>query len=295
MSDCESLSQFMKDANRFPLLSKEEEIALAAKIQNNDKAALELLVNSNLRLAIKISYDFAGRGLSIEDLISEACIGLFAAAQRFDPTKFDSRFATYCIYWLKQRLRRALCDQSRTIRVPVAACEKITQIRAAGARMSEQLGREATDIELSEELGVPEHRVSDFRIADMNPASLDAPVADLIGAHTFGETVQDAQAENPAESLMDANLKSTMLSCMDVLTDRERVVITYRFGLSGGKPQTLGQIGDRQGVQLTRERVRQICIIALAKLKRALEKSESGIVPLHFNGNGNSNGNGAGH
>jgi len=247
-----------------------QEIELAAKIKKGDKEARALMIRSNLRLVVKIAHDYANLGLPLLDLVSEGNIGLMKAVERFDPAK-GGKLSTYAAWWIKQSIKRALANQSKTIRLPVHLVDKISKMRRVSLQMSEELGREPTDDELGEEIGIAAGKVSQLKTVSIRPASLDAPISDDDSTE-FGEIVGDEEAQTPFELLRDKNLRNEVGGLLDVLDDRERKIIFSRFGLDGGKPKTLEEVGKKFGV--TRERIRQLQNIALSKLRRALSKKE---------------------
>ena len=260
----------MREIGRIPLLTPQQEIELAGKIKKGDAAARERMINSNLRLVVTIAHDYANLGLPLLDLISEGNIGLTKAVERFDPTK-GAKLSTYAMWWIKQSMKRALADQSKTIRVPVHLGEKLAKMRRVASQMTDELGREATDDELGEELGIASEKFARLKSVGIRPASLDAPVADDDSTE-FGEIIGDEEAQTPFELLRDEDLRNEMGGLLDVLDDREKKIICQRFGLDGGKPKTLEDVAKHFGI--TRERIRQLQNIALAKLRRALAKKE---------------------
>jgi len=264
---------YLREIGQIPLLTPEQEVELAAKIKKGDKEARALMIRSNLRLVVKIAHDYANLGLPLLDLISEGNIGLMKAVERFDPAK-GGKLSTYAAWWIKQSIKRALANQSKTIRLPVHLVDKISKIRRVALQMSEELGREPTDEELAEEVGLSSAKISQLKTVSIRPASLDAPISDD-DTTEFGEIVGDMEALTPFERLRDKNLKDEVGDLLDVLDEREKKIIFSRFGLDGGKAKTLEEVGRKFGV--TRERIRQLQNIALAKLRRALQKKEKPI------------------
>ena len=264
------LSRYLQEIGHFPRLTLEQEIELAGKIKKGDAAARERMILSNLRLVVTIAHDYANLGLGLLDLISEGNIGLTRAVERFDPTK-GAKLSTYAAWWIKQSIRRALANQSKTIRLPVHLVDKIAKVRRVALQMSDELGREPTDEELGEEVGIASGKVAQLKSLGIRPTSLDAAIAEDDSTE-FSEVIGDEDAETPFELLRDKNLLHEMDGLLDVLDKREKKIIAQRFGLNGGKPKTLENIGKDFGV--TRERIRQLQNIALAKLRRALGKKE---------------------
>ncbi len=264
------LERYLKEIGRIPLLTPEQEIELAGKIKKGDVAARERMILANLRLVVTIAHDYANLGLALLDLISEGNVGLTKAVERFDPTK-GAKLSTYAAWWIKQSIKRALANQSKTIRLPVHLVDKISKMRRVSLQMSEELGREPTDEELGDEIGIASGKVSQLKTVSIRPASLDAPISDDDSTE-FGEIVGDEEAQTPFELLRDKNLRNEVGGLLDVLDDREKKIIFQRFGLDGGKPKTLEEVGKKFGV--TRERIRQLQNIALSKLRRALGKKE---------------------
>jgi RNA polymerase primary sigma factor len=251
-------------------LTPEQEIELAGRIKKGDGAARERMILANLRLVVTIAHDYANLGLALLDLISEGNIGLTKAVERFDPTK-GAKLSTYAAWWIKQSIKRALANQSKTIRLPVHLVDKIAKVRRVSVQMSDELGREPTDEELSEEIGIATTKVAQLKSLGIRPTSLDATVGDDDSAE-FSEIIRDEEAETPFELLRDKNLLHQMDGLLDVLDRREKRIIAQRFGLNGGRPKTLEDIGKDFGV--TRERIRQLQNVALAKLRRALSRKE---------------------
>jgi RNA polymerase primary sigma factor len=267
---------YLREIGKTPLLTPQEEIKLAARIKRGDKEARAHMIKANLRLVVKIAHDYSNLGLPLLDLVSEGNIGLMKAVERFDPAK-GGKLSTYAAWWIKQSIKRALANQSKTIRLPVHLVDKIAKVKRLALAMSEELGREPTDDELAAEIGISAAKLSQLRTVSIRPASLDAPVNDDDGTE-FGELVGDDSAVDPAENLSDKDLQEEVADLLGVLDDRERKIINSRFGLDGGKSRTLEEVGQKFGV--TRERIRQLQNIALAKLRRALRKREHPIEHL---------------
>ena len=264
------LRRYLQEIGRIPLLTPQQEIELAHKIKKGDAKARERMINSNLRLVVTIAHDFANLGLPLLDLISEGNIGLTKAVERFDPAK-KAKLSTYAAWWIKQAIKRALADQSKTIRLPVHLVDKIAKVRRVSQQMSDELGREPTDDELGEEVGIASEKVAQLRSAGIRPASLDAAIA-ADDSTAFGEIVEDENASTPFELVRDKNLLDEMDGLLEILNKREKRIISERFGLNGGTPKTLEDVGKDLGV--TRERIRQLQNSALMKLRRALSKKE---------------------
>ena len=229
------------------------------------------MIKANLRLVVKIARDYEGLGLPLLDLISEGNIGLMKAVERFDPAK-GGKLSTYGAWWIKQSIKRALANQSKTIRLPVHLVDRISRMRRVAMKLHEELGREPTDEELGEELGMTASRVGQLRTAAIRPASLDAPIGDD-DSNSFAEVVQDENAETPYEQLEGKTVTAMLQEMVTKLDPREATILRFRFGLDGGSEKTLEEVGQKFGV--TRERVRQIQNIALAKLRRMVEKLEA--------------------
>jgi RNA polymerase primary sigma factor len=266
-----SIKIYLREIGQIPLLTPQEEIDLAARIKKGDREARALMIKANLRLVVKIAHDYANLGLPLLDLVSEGNIGLMKAVERFDPAK-GGKLSTYAAWWIKQSIKRALANQSKTIRLPVHLVDKISKMRRVSLQMSEELGREPTDDELAEEIGLSSRKISQIKTVSTRPTSLDAPISDGDSIE-FGEIIGDEDAQTPFELLRDKNLRGELRELLQVLDDRERKIIFQRFGLDGGKPKTLEEVGKKFGV--TRERIRQLQNLALAKMRQALSKKET--------------------
>ena len=261
---------YLREIGQIALLTPKDEIRLAARIKRGDKQARADMIKANLRLVVKIAHDYSNYGLPLLDLISEGNIGLMKAVERFDPKK-GGKLSTYAAWWIKQSIKRALANQSKTIRLPVHLVDKISKMKRASYKLSERLGREPTDQELADLLGIPRGKVAQLRTISVRPASLDAPIGDD-DATEFSEIVGDENALTPFELLRDKNLRQEVSDILEELEPREAEILTLRFGLDGNKPKTLEEVGRK--FKVTRERVRQIQNIALAKLRRVMDKQD---------------------
>lgn len=267
-----NLQLYLQEIGKTPLLTIAEEITLARKIRRGDKAARDHMISANLRLVVKIAMDYKDFGLPLLDLISEGNIGLIKAVERFDPRK-GGKLSTYAAWWIKQSIKRALANQSKTIRLPVHLVDKISKMRKMAMKLSEQLGREPTDEELAIELQIPTSKVAHLKSVSVRPASLDAPIGESGDSGTFGEIVGDENAVSPYEGLRDRNRNSDLNEMVNSLEKREAEIIKLRFGLDGRDELTLEEVGRRFNV--TRERIRQLEYLALSKMRRAMAKHEA--------------------
>src|ERR1700720_3682046 len=223
------LNRYLQEIGRIPLLTPQQEVELAGKIKNGDAAARERMINANLRLVVTIARDYVNLGLPLLDLISEGNIGLTKAVERFDPTK-GAKLSTYAMWWIKQSIKRALANQSKTIRLPVHLVDKVAKMRRVALQMSDELGREPTDDELGEEIGIAAEKVARLKSLGIRPASLDAPIGDDDSTE-FGAVIGDEGAQTPFEFLRDKNLRGEVDGLIAVLDSREKKIISQRFGL----------------------------------------------------------------
>ena len=267
-----ALGAYLKEIGEIPLLTRADEVRLGKRIKKGDRAAREQMIRANLRLVVKIAHDYSGLGLPLLDLISEGNIGLMKGVERFDPTR-GTKFSTYGAWWIKQAVRRALANQSKTIRLPVHLVDKLAKMRRIAMQLSDELGREPTDEELAKEIGVTPQRVAQLRRISMRPASLNAMVGDEADAE-LGDLIADETAIMPGSDLESRNLIRELRSVLHVLDARERAILSLRFPLSDETPPTLEQIGNK--FKVTRERIRQIQNVALKKLRTALETLPQG-------------------
>jgi len=254
---------YMQEIGRYPLISREEEKVLAGQISEGSVEARSRLIRSNLRLVVKIAHDFKGLGLPLVDLISEGNIGLMRAVERFDPSK-GAKFSSYAAWWIKQAMRRALTNQSRTVRIPVQSAGKINKIKVARNQLTRELGRDPTDWEIAAHIDLSERTVAGLRRAGMRSISLQGPIQQGENGE-FGDIIPDMGTTTPERVLGEAETLQRMIVLLETLEERERKILTLRFGLDGHPPKTLDQVS--QAVGRTRERVRQIQNQALMKLK----------------------------
>ena len=266
----ESLNIYLQQISVIPLITVQEEIELAALIQKGDVKAREKMITANLRLVVKIAQQYANIGLSLLDLINEGNIGLMKAVERLDPSK-GGKLSTYGSWWIKQSIKRALANQSKTIRLPVHMVDRVMQMRRTSAELSERLGRDPTDEELASEMNLPISRVAHLKSVSKKPASLDSPLGEDENS-TLGEVVADDNAINPFEQLQSKSLIGDVNIVLAMLDPREADIIRLRFGLEGRDPLTLEQVGAKIGV--TRERVRQLQEQALRQLRKEMATFE---------------------
>ncbi len=269
-NDSKTVKIYLREIGQTELLTPEEEIKLAARIKRGDEKARQLMIRANLRLVVKIAHDYARYGLPLLDLISEGNIGLMKAVERFDPKK-GGKLSTYAAWWIKQGIKRALANQSKTIRLPAHLVDKIAKLRRVEHRLTEEFGREPTNEELAAELGVSPSVVGHWQTVSLKPTSLDAPIGDEDGAE-FGDIIGDDKARTPYDLINDAQLKSEMEELLDQLDHREREILMMRYGLRDRQVETLEDIGVK--FKITRERVRQIQNSAITKLRRMMEENE---------------------
>jgi RNA polymerase primary sigma factor len=266
------LQLYLQEIAKTPLLTIAEEITLARRIRRGDKAARDHMIKANLRLVVKIAHDYKDFGLPLLDLISEGNIGLIKAVERFDPRK-GGKLSTYAAWWIKQSIKRALANQSKTIRLPVHLVDKISKMRRTAMALAEEFGREPSDEELAMELGIPTNKVAHLKSVSIRPTSLDAPISDDGDSGTFGEIVGDENATSPFENVRERNLKSDLNRMINSLDKREADILRMRFGLDGHDELTLEEVGKK--FKVTRERVRQLQNLALQKIRKLMARNEA--------------------
>jgi RNA polymerase primary sigma factor len=253
---------YLREIGRVSLLTYEEEVSLAKRVEKGDKKAREKLINANLRLVVSIAKKYVNRGLTLLDLIEEGNIGLMRAVAKYDWRR-GYKFSTYATWWIRQAITRAIADQARTIRIPVHMVETINKFNRISRKLMQELGREPTPEEVALEMEVPVEKVREIIKVSQEPASLEAPVGEEEDSR-LGDFIQDAAA-SPSDQATQALLKDHIREMLDTLSPREAKVLEYRFGLEDGKQRTLEEVGKEFGV--TRERIRQIEAKAIRKLR----------------------------
>jgi RNA polymerase primary sigma factor len=264
VNESNAIKIYLREIGQTPLLTVQEEVELAARIKVGDEEARQKMVRANLRLVVKIAHDYSRYGLPLLDLISEGNIGLMKAVERFDPAK-GGKLSTYAAWWIKQSIKRALANQSKTIRLPAHLVDKIARMRRAEHALSEKLGRDPTAEELGASLEIPPATVNHWRTVSLRPTSLDAPIGDAGDSSQFGDVIGDESARTPFEELNDRQTHAEIETLLDELDNREQQILIRRFGLHGVSVETLEKVGQR--FNITRERVRQIQNSAVAKLR----------------------------
>jgi RNA polymerase primary sigma factor len=262
------LTLYLQEVGRTPLLTPEEEIQLARKIKKGNAKAREQMIKANLRLVVKIARDYESFGLPLLDLINEGNIGLMKGVERFDPAK-GAKFSTYGAWWIKQSIRRALANQSKTIRLPVHVVDKISHIRRAAAKLQELQGEEPDDQQIADELGISAARVRQYRQAAVAPMSLDSPLGED-SDNSIADIVADDRAGTPFQAMSEKADAALLREVLGKLSPREAAILALRFNLDGSGDVTLEDVGKKFGV--TRERIRQIQEMALRKLRRMMDK-----------------------
>ncbi|HHW22701.1 MAG TPA: RNA polymerase sigma factor RpoD [Clostridiaceae bacterium] len=254
---------YLKEIGKVPLLSSDEEIELAKRMEQGDEEAKKRLAEANLRLVVSIAKRYVGRGMLFLDLIQEGNLGLIKAVEKFDFRK-GFKFSTYATWWIRQAITRAIADQARTIRIPVHMVETINKLIRVSRQLLQELGRDPTPEEIAREMGMSEDKVRDIMKISQEPVSLETPIGEEEDSH-LGDFIPDEDAPAPAESAAFTLLKEQLIDVLDTLTPREEKVLRLRFGLDDGRARTLEEVGREFNV--TRERIRQIEAKALRKLR----------------------------
>ena len=254
---------YLKEIGKVPLLSAEEEITLAKRMEEGDEAAKKRLAEANLRLVVSIAKRYVGRGMLFLDLIQEGNLGLIKAVEKFDYRK-GYKFSTYATWWIRQAITRAIADQARTIRIPVHMVETINKLIRVSRQLLQELGREPQPEEIAEEMGMSVERVREILKISQEPVSLETPIGEEEDSH-LGDFIQDDNVPVPADAAAFTLLKEQLVEVLGTLTEREQKVLRLRFGLDDGRARTLEEVGKEFNV--TRERIRQIEAKALRKLR----------------------------
>ena len=254
---------YLKEIGKVPLLSAEEEIELAKRMELGDQEAKKRLAEANLRLVVSIAKRYVGRGMLFLDLIQEGNLGLIKAVEKFDYRK-GYKFSTYATWWIRQAITRAIADQARTIRIPVHMVETINKLIRVSRQLLQELGREPTPEEIAEEMNMPVERVREILKISQEPVSLETPIGEEEDSH-LGDFIQDDNVPVPADAAAFTLLKEQLVEVLSTLTEREQKVLRLRFGLDDGRARTLEEVGKEFSV--TRERIRQIEAKALRKLR----------------------------
>ena len=254
---------YLKEIGRVPLLTSEEEVALALRMENDDEEAKRTLAEANLRLVVSIAKRYVGRGMLFLDLIQEGNLGLIKAVEKFDYRK-GFKFSTYATWWIRQAITRAIADQARTIRIPVHMVETINKLIRVQRQLLQELGREPSPEEIAKEMNISEDKVREIQKIAQEPVSLETPIGEEEDSH-LGDFIEDHDARAPAEEASFTLLREQLDEVLKTLTDREQRVLRLRFGLDDGRARTLEEVGQKFGV--TRERIRQIEAKTLRKLR----------------------------
>lgn len=254
---------YLKEIGRIPLLSSEEEIELAKRMEEGDEEAKKKLSEANLRLTVSIAKRYSGRGMQFLDLIQEGNLGLIKAVEKFDYRK-GYKFSTYATWWIRQSITRAIADQARTIRIPVHMVETMNRVNRTSRRLLQEYGREPTPEEIAEAMNLPVERVLEISKISQEPVSLETPIGEEEDSH-LGDFIQDDNVPVPAEAAAATLLKEQLSEVLNTLTEREQKVLRLRFGMNDGRARTLEEVGKEFDV--TRERIRQIEAKALRKLR----------------------------
>jgi RNA polymerase primary sigma factor len=254
---------YLKEIGKVPLLTGDQEMKLAKRMEEGDESAKKELAEANLRLVVSIAKRYVGRGMSFLDLIQEGNLGLIKAVEKFDYTK-GFKFSTYATWWIRQAITRAIADQARTIRIPVHMVETINKLIRVSRQLLQELGREPTPAEIGKEMDFSEEKVREIQKIAQDPVSLETPIGEEEDSH-LGDFIPDDDAPAPAEAASYALLKEQLMEVLNTLTEREEKVLRLRFGLDDGRARTLEEVGKEFNV--TRERIRQIEAKALRKLR----------------------------
>jgi RNA polymerase primary sigma factor len=272
-----AMQLYLHDIGKYPRITAKEEVQLAEQVQKGDEAAKDRMIQANLRLVVKIAQDYGTFGVPVLDLIAEGNVGLIRAIERFDPTK-GVKLSTYAAWWIKQYIKRALSNQSKTIRLPVHLVDRLAKIRRVSHALEEQLGREPHNQEIATALKLPVSKVAHLKTVAITPASLEEPTKNDSDAEALGNFIPDEKAIDPATRLTQKTSSAELKTLLQALSRRESDILNLRFGLDGQLPMTLEAVGSRLG--LTRERVRQMQEDALFKLRSQFLAQEDQKEPM---------------
>jgi RNA polymerase primary sigma factor len=264
--DKDSLDIYLRDIRKYPLISREEEGELARRAQDGDQAALDTLVRSNLRFVVSVAKKYSGQGVPLEDLINDGNLGLVRAAHRFDPDR-GYKFISYAVWWVRQAILHSLSHSSRVVRLPLNKAGYISKISKASQVLVQDLGREPSNAEIAEKVGITEREVEETLRVAGGHLSLDSTYSNENDDQSFVESVEDIEGNAPDDDMYQQFLSRDVIRAIDTLNERERTIMMMYFGLGGHSPRTLEEIGGELG--LTRERIRQIKEQAIEKLRQS--------------------------
>lgn len=267
---------YLRNIGQEPLLTREQENELADRIKIGDQDAIDQMTRANLRLVVKIARNYAGLGVPLMDLIAEGNTGLMKAVERFDPSK-GGKMSTYGAWWIKQAIKRALSNQSKTIRLPSHLIEKLSRLRKFEMEYKSKYNRDPSNQEMADMMGVKPGQIAHWKAMSVNPASLDAPVSNDGDSTQFAELIGDEKARTAYETLDEDQVRNSVRELLNTLDERELKILNHRYGLNGEDPETLERVGER--FEITRERVRQIQKSALEKLKSMFDEMDRPNLP----------------
>jgi len=262
--DTSSLSVYLREINKIPLLSREEEVSIARRAKEGDREAKEQLVKANLRFVVNVAKQYQNQGLSLSDLISEGNIGLLTAVEKFDVDR-GYHFISYAVWWIKQSILKAICEKSRMIRLPLNRANELLQVEKAKREIERNKEGEAELEEIAQYLNMDKRRINDLITAARERVSLEAPLSQDKDANTISDLMEDSKGESPEEVTVNSTLQDAIKEVLSTLSEKEYNVIKYRFGLNGERPHSLKEIGDKYN--LTKERIRQIEKKAISRLR----------------------------
>ena len=269
--DVSSLSVYLREINKIPLLTREEEVELAKRAKSGDKDAKEKLIKANLRFVVNVAKKYQNQGLSLSDLISEGNLGLITAVDKFDVDK-GYHFISYAVWWIKQSILKAICEKSRMIRLPLNRANELLQIEKVKREIGSNKDGEADIEEIADFLDMDKNRINDLINASRDFVSLETPLSSDKDANTISDLMEDTKGADPEKILINKTLQDSIEDVLSTLTEKESAVIRYRFGLNGEKPHSLKEIGDKYN--LTKERIRQIEKKAISRLRHPSRSSK---------------------